>query len=586
MSARPTTTRDWPGEAAVAAMFEHPTPSIELDLERVAEPRILWLNTQAATQDPWFHRLGADQHRFEQHLLDRCAWQLPEAEPAGTAADTPATGRAAGHADRYGGVGIGVNGGSGRAAFVHQYHVKGIGRTPLVSPHTDLSHASGGAYLEEMVRDVIFTEIVRAEFPHSAVPILALIDTGRTRTFHWPTWTQVERCVLAVRPAFLRPAHFMRASFACDDPKDGARDARRVEWLFERSTALRGGPALVQDYVALFGHWARQLAYGYVHRLSHGSSTVSNIALDGRLLDFGAMSAMPSWADAAVMMARQPFSAHVQLLPRLVRSTWFFFDRHLGRHRALLPQVDALCDSVQLEFRRAMVFEALRLLGLDRGVAGAVAAGPGHVAWWNAVVGLVARFEHERIDMVESTPALRLPWDVLATWDDPPPPHLAALRRLLDELVPAPERALCVERCTFISRTRPALFREEAKRAIAAAIEHSAAGLSPCREQIGDFIDRWVASNRRDSRVVPAHVVTIGFAVRAGSSLVLCRDAASGRLLAIDEGEPASRGGATLWPVAEITPTTVRFADPARAEFQGAISLHLDHPSHEDHPAI
>ena len=47
-----------------------------------------------------------------------------------------ATARIAAIADRYGGAGIGHNGGSGRNAVVGDLQIKGVGRTPLVSPET------------------------------------------------------------------------------------------------------------------------------------------------------------------------------------------------------------------------------------------------------------------------------------------------------------------------------------------------------------------------------------------------------------------------------------------------------------------
>jgi hypothetical protein len=87
-------------------------------------------------------------------------------------------------ADRYGGAGIGRNGGSGRNALVNGFLVKGVGRTPLVGQSTPLSHASGGAYLEECVREAIFSEVVSHDFPYGAVPALGILGTGLVQD--WP----------------------------------------------------------------------------------------------------------------------------------------------------------------------------------------------------------------------------------------------------------------------------------------------------------------------------------------------------------------------------------------------------------------
>ncbi|MEW6704359.1 MAG: hypothetical protein AB1430_05865 [Pseudomonadota bacterium] len=557
----------WPDAAAVSRLFEHEVACVPLDVEALPAARVLWLNRQVAVRDPSFARLGSDLARYEGHLLQQCAFQR-----CSTDATARGLSRARAYADRYGGVGIGLNGGSGRAAFLNGYHVKGLGRTPLVSLHTDLSHASGGAYLEESVRDVIFTEIVRAEFPYSAVPILALIDTGEHRVFHFPDRTDVERRVLVVRPPFVRPAHYLRSSFVCEDPRDGARDARRVEWLFEATAALYGADTLARAYEALFKRWAHQLAYGYVHRLSHASSTVSNVCMDGRLLDFGAMSALPSWADAAVMMGRQPFAGHVRLLPRLIRSSAYFFGRHLDASLGSPARVEALCAAVEQEFRRAVVFETARMLGLDRDRAGSVSHGAELALWWRSLVQLVAHFERERIDMVERTPSQRLAWDVASVWRPQPPEHLRTLHSLLEAAVPPDEREACAQRCHAISRTRPALYRQEAKAAIFEALDRTSEGKTPDRQRIEAFIDQWVATNRRDTACELGQALPVGFAVSGGHSFVLCRDPGDGSLLAFDEYS----GGSSAQPhrVAESTPTRVRFADGARPDFTGAVSLH------------
>ena len=144
-----------------------------------------------------------------------------------------------GYADRYGGSGIGLNGGSGRAAVVNGYLVKGVGRTPLVSSLTDESHASGGAYLEESIRETIFAEIVRAEFPCSAIPVLAIIDTGLIQIFEESAGPKMERRTLLIRPSFIRPAHFERATaYFSGNPKEGQQDTLRVSQFFTQVVPL------------------------------------------------------------------------------------------------------------------------------------------------------------------------------------------------------------------------------------------------------------------------------------------------------------------------------------------------------------
>lgn len=552
----------WLDAESAKRVFEHPVPGVPLDLARPREARMLWLNRGTAVDDPEFARLGSDFDRYEQHLLNSCAYVLPD--EGGYDGVRPVRG----YADRYGGGGIGLNGGSGRAAYVQGYHVKGLGRTPLVSHLTERAHASGGAYLEESVRDVIFTEMVRAEFPHSAVPILALIDIGQTQTFEFPTRTDIESRVLVVRPPFLRPAHYLRSIFISDDPKEGAQDARRVQWMFDVTRELRGAPAFASDYESFYVRLAQQLAYGHVHRLAHGSPTLSNVCLDGRLLDFGAMSALPSWADIAIMLGRQPFSSHLRLLPRLVRSSAYFFGRHLDAKLASPAHQDALCAHISQAFQRAVVVETLRLLGLERHAAEVQAQGSTGTAWWRLVLNLIAHFERERTDMLERTPELRIAWDVDQIWLPHPPVHLAPLRERLLDCVPGAEQEACASRCRALSRTRPTLFRHDLRASLFAALGQGAEAVRPDRAIIESAIDRLVADSRRDSRCTPAGTVPLGFAVRAGRSLALVRHLADGSVYAMDE---ALGGAAPRLRVSRCSAYRVHFADPAHPPFDGAV---------------
>lgn len=287
----------WRSKLDIAEVISSETGHVKIPMSRLEAARVLWVNPRARSEDPDYHALG-DHARYERHLLEACAFTIADAR-----AGTPDT---FGVADCYGGAGIGTNGGSGRAAYINGYHVKGIGRTPLVGLDTDISHASGGAYLEECVRESIFAEIVQLEFPHGSVPTLAIIDTGREAIWETAQGPKRERMCLLVRPMFLRPAHIERAvRYRSGNEFGGAADAARV-----RATALAierqvGGAASMDELLnTCLVRWAQQIAYSYVSRLSHGGVTSSNVAIDGRLVDFGAMTSVPTfgryWVSSAV----------------------------------------------------------------------------------------------------------------------------------------------------------------------------------------------------------------------------------------------------------------------------------------------
>jgi hypothetical protein len=326
---------DWRSTFDLAAIVSPETGHVKLPMARLPNARVLWSNPRARSEDPHYPTLG-DQAEYERCLLEKCGFVL--ADPDTGVAD------AYGVADCYGGAGLGSNGGSGRAVYLNGYHVKGIGRTPLVGLDTDISHASGGAYLEECVRESIFAEIVHREFPHGSVPTLAIIDTGREVIWDTEHGPKRETMCLLVRPMFLRPAHIERAvRYKSGNEYGGAADAARV-----RATALAiesqvGGAAAMDDLLrCCLERWAQQIAHSYVSRLSHGGVTSSNVAIDGRLVDFGAMTSVPSFGRYWVSSAVHPTGLqHKDILSTVtgISSSMAFILEDVGRAKSWRERV-------------------------------------------------------------------------------------------------------------------------------------------------------------------------------------------------------------------------------------------------------
>jgi hypothetical protein len=309
---------------------------------------------------------------------------------AQTAVDSPGSpgtaasnGSLTGVADRYGGAGIGRNGGSGRNALVEGFLVKGIGRTPLVSASTPLSHASGGAYLEECVREAIFAEIVGHDFPYGAVPVLGILDTGLVQ--EWPEGIEpgIEPRTLLIRPPFARPAHFERAlGFDSGLPFEGERDHQRVKAVFAAAVSAVGKDGLLHHIDQFWTKWAHQLAYGFVHRLSHGNNTSSNISLDGYLADFGAASSVPTWQNCATSYHFDPFVNRMNCVVMTMRSLYYYVGRHLDPQFAARPFIDARTVRCQGAFKRFVAVELLRLCGVNDLVAVECAKGSSFDLAW------------------------------------------------------------------------------------------------------------------------------------------------------------------------------------------------------------
>ena len=556
----------WLDKDAGAQLFGAGSPHLPVTLRRLRHARVLWLNGHVAAHDPAYAAAGGTPAAYEQHLLANCGYAV--ALPGAEFDDGD---EVVAYADRYGGPGIGLNGGSGRAAVLGGYHVKGIGRTPLVSAATDAAHASGGAYLEEAVRETIFAEVVRSEFPHAAVPVLAILDTGLTQDWG-PTR---ERRVLVIRPCFVRPAHFVRAvAYFSGNPTEGAADSARVRHMFDGCLHLLGRPAFVERCRTLWTNWATQLAYGFVHRLPHGSNTISNICLDGKLVDFGATSAVPSWADTATMLARVPFEALQALLPRVLRSDAYFYGRHLDPALAEDAVLDTLADHVGQAFRRTTVTEVLRLAGVPRALAAQQAEGADGQRWWQLVQALIADCQREQVDLSERGAPHGRPWRFAALWSSSVPAALRPLRDALEAIVPPAQRELAVRRCALLAATRHGLLREQVKPVIRRQVDPANEGLAPQRAVIEDFICARVAASRRDPGIDAADAACVGFAVGQAVSYALFQ-AEDGTLFAIDERAPHVRHAVAGWSAASL-----RFIDPAHPPFEGAVALRLPPADH------
>ena len=120
-------------------------------------------------------------------------------------------------ADRYGGTGIGGNGGSGRAAFfdTRNLHVKGIGLTPLAKvDKDDFQHSHGGAPMREGFLEAIWGEVNDNLFTAGSTQVLAVIDTGDYT--QWEDGTKEKRALIIRAGRQLRPGHLMVDFFNSD----------------------------------------------------------------------------------------------------------------------------------------------------------------------------------------------------------------------------------------------------------------------------------------------------------------------------------------------------------------------------------
>ena len=499
---------------------------------RLKNPTLLWLNIRVCTEDPQFHSLGRDISLYSDHLVKSCGFLISDDQ---SLSEIDLADETLAYVDRYGGSGIGTNGGSGRAAILNGYFVKGLGRTPLIGRGIDPTHASGGAYLEESVRESIFSEIYGYEFPYASVPTIAIIDTGIVQEWNVNGFIKKERRVLLIRPNFIRPAHFERALFhMSSNPTDGSIDASRVRCHVRKFEHILGEKGFLDAVSDFFQKWSCQLAYGYIHRISLGGNTSSNICLDGKILDFGAASSLPSFASVTLVSNFKATGSEFDVVAHSIQNL-FFYLRKFGNSRKYNSQnVAEIMSASWQSYLNEFFVQSLRLCGLRKLSAESILTGPNGNKVKDILTNLNIKNKKISYDILEFTPAVERSTAMDQVWATPTPKHFLQLRQVLEDNLQESE----VEQCRFESNlkniSRPLLFREEMKSRIYNLAERKNLELSAAN--VNEIIRNEVVKNRRDAKYVPPSNSSIcGFALGENFSILLISEQLSGKFFAAVE---------------------------------------------------
>ncbi|WP_340267612.1 hypothetical protein [Sphingobium mellinum] len=246
------------------------------------------------------------------------------------------------YAERYGGVGIGSNGGGARCGTDGQYLVKGMGSNQLLGVDSDFWYGHGTLPLVDAVAEAIWAKILKHALPFGAVDTPAVIATGRM------SWTR-ERGgarkghpgALLIRAATLRLASFERAIYFkpkwnSDEGfinKPSLEDVQRTRsainflpsaMLFDELTKGASSnssysdqnEAVIEGLRNIGQRIAMQSAAASAKRIMHGALTGSNIALDSRWMDLGCVTGMNTFglpASFKPSMWREYRNLHVSI---------------------------------------------------------------------------------------------------------------------------------------------------------------------------------------------------------------------------------------------------------------------------------
>lgn len=285
------------------------------------------------------------------------------------------------YADRYGGPGVGHSGGSGRCAVLNGIQVKGVGRTPLVTSKVDAFHSNGMLGFEEAMREAIWSEVAQLALPIGSVRTLALIDTGSTfQVTAADGAPEILQRFLLLRQFALRPAHYFRnVNFAtplhADTGlrEDAVRTSLAVQTLPQVYRHLFPACAGAHDTVGVLNigllevatRFAFQNATAMVKRIFHGSLSPSNIAMDGRYIDFGTITPVATFRRRAIRPLGTDASDEKTMLLNAVLELRFFIAKYtkLPADAKLIGQ-EELAAGYDSAYKRAQQLEFLKLAGV------------------------------------------------------------------------------------------------------------------------------------------------------------------------------------------------------------------------------
>ena len=494
---------------------------------------VVWINERWFLERHLDVTCPATRQRACAWLVNQFACGVPgDSNPAGAYTDEEKTF----HADRYGGSGgIVPHGGSGRAGISGCFQAKGIGVTPLVGEVRSWTYSHGCMWLEEALREAIYSEIAAAEFPHGAVPVVAVLDAGMR--YVMPDGEPGERRAIVVRPVALRPSHLERAPMFGGarrerqekDTNDTSDVDRVVDVVraFDAGVAAGGMSGLrVSGLMDLLTRVAEQVAFGQVHRLCHGGYLTSNLTLNGELLDFGSFRSVPDWSKVFPLDNMPGFGDEMLLLGSAIRSLVFYHRKYKRPEapavsepllvqvvaRVLAARFDLEClrvwrvnDVADADLRRAVIEAMREYFAAQQKITVSYQRGFRSIQPW---IGDALAGEQAEDGSLEA----RL---------------LARVDAALDACFGASGRArreLSHFTATRLLRPRPSLYREDLQSWLYDRLGGQKAASPPDADSLSDAIRECLSSGRRHWPFLTPDLAVVAQVSWGHSSALLCRD--------------------------------------------------------------
>lgn len=275
---------------------------VEFSAAKLKQPKLVWLDKalyQALSNNKEAGDLENDcleQYAFSTETILLNAELLEKQKKVFTA-------------ERYGGPGIGSNGGGARCGNNGNIQVKGIGANMLASKKSDQLHRYGGLNLHDAVLECIYSTILNNVLPLGCVSCLGIVLTGDNTAYQPGELVATTKGALLMREVATRPAHFLPAPHF--EPEDKDQIFNDIYRLRKTNKLLAKKFTSHNDLILFFGKFlqncANQFAFAKVFRIFHGCITASNIAIDGRWLDLTTSSFIESNKNYYINQQNLPF---------------------------------------------------------------------------------------------------------------------------------------------------------------------------------------------------------------------------------------------------------------------------------------
>jgi hypothetical protein len=262
-------------------------------------------------------------------------------------------------AERYGGFGLGTNGGGARVVNFNNVQIKGVGANALAGEGSLKSHSYGGLDIQGAVKEIVYSRLLNKISPVGVQAIDGLIFLDENSALHND---ECAPSVLMIREIIARPSHFL----PCLNFR--LKSEHRILMRSDYSRVLGiyksiGKQALLSEFYALIQNFldkcADQLSFFRMARLSHNALTPSNISMDGRVLD----TALCSFVVAGSNYGQVTSYFEEASIPALIAKEWFYL---INKFLTDEPVADHFLKLYEEKFYQYAGVNMGFIFGLDR----------------------------------------------------------------------------------------------------------------------------------------------------------------------------------------------------------------------------